>query len=163
MSGSETKLRTLRPEDYDFVIARINGWWGGRNLAPGLPRLFFDHFAGTSLAAEDAGGKIVAFLVGFISPQRRDEAYIHYAGVDPEYQRAGLGRRMYTAFFRTALDHGRTVVRCQTSPVNRDSIAFHQKMGFDLVDSPDREEGVPVHRNSNGQGDDKVLFIKKLV
>ena len=162
MTASGVKLRPLRPGDYDFLITRINHWWGGRNLVPGLPRLFFDHFAGTSLAAETGEGRIVAFLVGFISPGKKDEAYIHYAAVDPEYHGRGLGHRIYQAFFQIALDHGRTVVRCQTSPVNRNSIAFHQRMGFELVDSPDREDGIPVHRNSNGPGDDKVLFVKKL-
>ena len=156
------RIRTLKPEDYDFIIVRVNEWWGGRNLAPGLPRLFFNHFAATSLAVEDETGRITAFLVGFISPQRADEVYIHYAAVDPAFQRAGLGRKMYEAFFKTALAHCRTVVRCMTSPVNRDSIAFHRKMGFRLEESPHKEDGIPYHPDFNGPGDRKVLFVKRL-
>ncbi len=157
------RIRSLNPEDYDFIIGRVDDWLGGREMSEGLPRFFFDHFSATSLVAEDEQGRIVAFLSGFMSPDRSKEAYIHYAAVDPALKGRGIGSRIYRAFFETALSKGRSTVRCSTSPVNRGSIAFHQKTGFELVDSPHYEDGIPVHPDYNGPGRHKVLFIKNLL
>ncbi len=156
------RIRELRNEDYDYIISRVNDWWGGRDMGPGLPRLFLDHFANTSLAAEDDHGRIIGFVVGFMSPQNQDEAYIHYTGVDPAHHGSGVGRSMYQAFFKNAREAGRGLVSCITSPVNKASIAFHSKMGFEILDSPDSVDGVPVHRGHNGPGRDMVLFQKRI-
>ena len=48
-------IRRLRPSDYGTVIAVIDEWWGGRPMSDMLPRLFFEHFADTSFAADRAG------------------------------------------------------------------------------------------------------------
>ena len=53
-----------------------------------LPRLWFQHFTGTSWIAEDDEGRIVGFLVGFVSPDRPDEAYIHMVGTSPNHRGA---------------------------------------------------------------------------
>ena len=97
-----------------------------------------------------------------MSPDRPEEAYIHYAGVDPAFQGKGIGREIYLAFFKIAGSNGRKMIRCSTSPVNRGSIAFHQRMGFRLVESSTVEDGIPVHQDYNGPGRDKVLFVKVL-
>lgn len=159
------RIRTLEPGDYDFIINQVDDWWGGRKMVRGLPRLYFHNFAGTGLAAEDETGegrRIVGFVLGFMSPQNPEEAYIHYAAVDPAHHRQGLGRRLYRAFFALAEDRGREVIRCLTSPVNKLSIAFHQGMGFELVESGHLEEGIPVHRDYDGPGNHRVLFRKRL-
>jgi predicted GNAT superfamily acetyltransferase len=79
---AEARIRPLRPSDHAPVIAVIDEWWGGRRMAQMLPRLFFDHFADTSFAA-DRDGVLTGFLVGFVSPAQPGEAYIHFVGVDP--------------------------------------------------------------------------------
>jgi Cytochrome P450 len=38
---AEASIRPLRPSDFAPVIAVIDEWWGGRPMAPMLPRLFF--------------------------------------------------------------------------------------------------------------------------
>lgn len=156
------RIRTLEMDDYDFIIARVDDWWGGRDMSGGLPRFFFNHFAQTSLAAVDEEDRVIAFLSGLMSPDRPREAYIHYAAVDPDHQGRGIGKALYQAFFDLARSHGRSLIRCSTSPVNKDSVVFHQRMGFDLVASPHSDEGVPVHKDYNGSGRDKVLFVKDL-
>ena len=158
----EMRIRTLNPRDYDPIITRVDEWWGGREMVDGLPRLFFKNFSRTSLAAEDREGRIIGFVLGFMSPDRPDEAYIHYAAVDPAFHGRGLGQRMYKEFFKLALDEGRSVVRCLTSPVNKASIAFHQRIGFKLVKSDHEADGVPIHRDYDGPGNDRVLFRKRL-
>ena len=43
-------IRELSADDYDYVISRVNDWWGGRNVMDMLPRLLFNHFNDSSFA-----------------------------------------------------------------------------------------------------------------
>jgi ribosomal protein S18 acetylase RimI-like enzyme len=102
-------IRHAKPSDYGRVIGRVNVWWGGRDMAPMLPRLFFLHFEGTSFVAEE-GDELAGFLCGFLSQTDDEEAYIHFVGVSPD----------------------RRGDRCVTSPVNERSVAFHEALGFEV-------------------------------
>ena len=113
------ETRHANPSDYGRVIQHVNAWWGGRDMAPMLPKLFFLHFEGTSFVAEDEEGKLVAFLIGFLSQSDPDEAYIHFVGVAPEYRGSGIGRELYERFFTVVAEQGRSLVRCVTSPRQR--------------------------------------------
>ena len=135
------------------MIGRINVWWGGREMAPMLPKLFFIHFEGTSFVAEDADGELLGFVCGFLSQAAEDEAYIHFVGVTPEDRGEGLGRALYERFFDEVRENGRSVVRCVTSPLNRGSVAFHEALGFES------ERVVPDY---DGPGEDRVLLVKRL-
>ena len=146
-------IRHAHPSDYGRVIQHVNAWWGGREMAPMLPKLFFLHFEGTSFVAEREDGTIAGFLCGFLSQTSDDEAYVHFVGVAPDQRGSGLGRDLYERFFATAHAQGRRVVRCVTSPTNEDSIAFHQALGFEV----DR-----VAKDYDGPGEDRVLFIRRL-
>ncbi len=85
VSVDDLELRPVEPGDYEYVIPRVDHWWGGRKMAALLPRLFFEHFAPTTAIAVDAGTHgIVGFVCGFVSQTDPDIAYIHFVGVDPE-------------------------------------------------------------------------------
>lgn len=144
-------MRPATSGDYDAVVGVVDAWWG-RPVSSSLPRLFFDHFAATSLVAE-CDGELAGFLVGFLSPDHRDEAYVHFAGVHPDLRGSGVARRLYRRFIDGARLDGRTVIRAITSPGNTDSIAFHEAMGFEV--------GEPV-RGYNGPGRDMVTFVLSL-
>jgi ribosomal protein S18 acetylase RimI-like enzyme len=154
-------LRQLRPSDHATVITVIDSWWGGRQMAGLLPRLFFEHFSDTSFAA-DRDGELAGFLVGFLSQSRPDEAYIHFVGVRPGGRGAGLGRRLYEVFFAVAGAHGRTVVRAVTAPVNTGSVAFHRRMGFEIEPGSAGSGDTPVAAGYDGPGQDRVQFTKYL-
>ena len=147
------EIRHAEPADYGRVIGRINAWWGGRVMAPMLPRLFFVHFEGTSYVVDDGDGPLAAFLIGFLSQTDPDEAYIHFVGVSPEHRGGGLGRQLYERFFEDARAAGCTRVTCVTSPVNEGSVAFHQALGF---------TSESVAHDYDGPGEDRVLFVKTL-
>jgi ribosomal protein S18 acetylase RimI-like enzyme len=147
-----TVLRAAQPDDYDTIIAIVDGWWG-RPIAGALQRVFLDHFFATSLIAEGAGGALAGFLVGFPSPADDSRAYIHFVGVDPAARAAGLGRSLYEAFFDAMRAGGRTEVHAVTSPVNSGSIAFHRSLGFS-VSAPIAEY--------DGPGADRVVFSRAL-
>ena len=141
------KVRTARPDDHDVIIAVVDEWWG-RPVAPAIPRLFLDHFYRSSLIAESSDG-LAGFLIGFVSPSRDDEAYIHFAGVHPTFRGAGLGRELYGRFIAAAVEQDRPVIRAITTPSNHASIAFHGRLGFEVTGP------VP---NYNLPGTEHVLF-----
>ena len=149
---STVAVRHAKPSDYGRVIGRINVWWGGREMAPILPRLFFLHFEGTSFVAEE-GEDLAGFLCGFLSQTDEDEAYIHFVGVSPERRGEGIGRTLYERFFEEVRGQGRTVIRCVTSPANEASVAFHRALGFEV----DR-----VAEDYDGPGEDRVLLLKRI-
>ena len=147
------EIRHAEPADYGRVIGRVNAWWGGRDMAPMLPRLFFVHFEGTSYVVDDGEGQLAAFLIGFLSQTDPKEAYIHFMGVSPEHRGGGLGRQLYERFFEDARAAGRSRVTCVTSPVNEGSVAFHEALGF---------TSESVAHDYDGPGEDRVLFVKTL-
>jgi len=147
------EIRHAKPSDYGRIIGRINVWWGGREMAPMLPKLFFIHFEGTSFVAEADDGELAGFVCGFLSQTADEEAYIHFVGVDPERREGGLGRDLYERFFEEVRTNGRTVVRCVTSPLNERSVAFHESLGFEV------DRVVPDY---DGPGEDRVLLVKRL-
>jgi GNAT superfamily N-acetyltransferase len=155
-------LRKLDPGDYQNVIAKLDAWWGGRHMSDMLPKLFFVHFASTSLAAVTGDGSLAGFLVGFVSPTLAGEAYIHFVGVDPQRRGEGLGRRLYEAFFDLARARGCDRVTAVTSPVNTGSIAFHLAMGFEPQPGAQKLNGIWVHPDYDGPGEDRVVFKKAI-
>ncbi len=66
-------------------------------------------------------------------------------------------------FFNTVNKLGCTTVHSVTSPVNKGSIAFHKKMGFEIKKGDNEIDGISVSTNYDGNGGDRVLFIKKLL
>ncbi len=155
------QVRPIRSSDYLTVISVIDDWWGGRHMADMLPRLFFDHFTDTSLAAE-RDGELAGFLVGFQSQSRPAEAYIHFVGISPGERGRGLGRHLYERFFAAVRARGCDEVHSVTSPVNRGSIAFHQRMGFDIEPGDAQVDGVAVAAGYDGDGQDRVRFVRHL-
>ncbi|HKH11105.1 MAG TPA: GNAT family N-acetyltransferase [Rubrobacter sp.] len=154
------EFRKLRESDHGSVVAVADDWWGGRRVAEKLPRLFFRYFAGTSIAVED-GGELVAFLVGLVGDSA-DEAYVHFVGVRPDHRSRGLGRRLYEMFFDEARRRGCRTVRAITSPVNTGSVGFHTSMGFEILEGDGAEGGASVHRSYDGDGEAKVVFVRRV-
>jgi ribosomal protein S18 acetylase RimI-like enzyme len=125
-----TALRTATRADHARILAVMPGWWGGRDLRALMPSPFLEHFAGTSLLAETDDGDLAGFLIGFVSQDHPDEAYVHMIGVDPARRGEGLGRRLHDAFAAVVRARGVRRVRCVTSTANVDSVAFHTSIGF---------------------------------
>jgi GNAT superfamily N-acetyltransferase len=157
-------LRYARSADHARIIKVLKTWWGGRDLTPLLPRLFLDHFGNTSFVVEEAvaGSPLVAFLVGFLSPARAEEGYIHFVGVAPVHRGRGIGAHLYERFCDLCRENGRLMVRSCTSPVNKTSVAFHRKMGFGISKGDAHIDGLEVTSDYNRPGDPKVCFERRL-
>lgn len=159
-------LTFRRPTDADHpaVVTLVDEWWGGRKLHDYLPRLWFEHFSGTSWLVEDAAGLPAGFLVGFVSPDHPDTAYIHMVAVSPNHRRSGLGAALYDRFTTDVRARGVRYVHAITWPGNRTSIGFHQARGFRATDGPGFEPvyGIPAHIDHDYPGEDRVVFVLDL-
>ena len=157
----DLRLRHAQLGDYARVLAVMDEWWDGRPMSARLSHVFFSHFSPTSFVIE-TDTELVAFLLGFLSQSRMDDAYIHFVGVRPDFRRMGLGRRLYERYFAAARMHGRAWVCSITSPGNRVSIAFHQSMGFVLESGDGIVDGVPVRLDYAGTDGHRVVFQRRI-
>lgn len=159
MSG--VAIRHAEIDDYKPIITVVDEWWGGRRMALMLPKLFFSHFRPTSFVAVH-GDLIIGFVIAFVSQSHRDEGYVHFVGVHPDFRKSRVGSLLYERVFEVMMGLGCTIVRCVTSPVNKGSISFHLRLGFRPESSANVVQGVPVFEEYDGPGEDRVLFSKIL-
>ena len=156
------KIRNATPLDHEKVISVMPEWWGGRDLSSSVLKVFFIHFNSTAYIAE-IGDELVGFLVGFMSQTEEKVGYIHFAGVHPQHRRASIGRLLYEKFYVDCKANGRSIVKSCTSPINKLSINFHQKMGFEIEPGDGIVDDVPVILNYLGKDSPKVLFKKTMI
>ena len=161
MDASTIRFRTPTEHDHAVISPLLNSWWGGREMRDLLPRLFFQHFTGTSSIAETEEGALAGFIIAFVSQDRPSEGYIHFVGVDPALRGSGVGASLYEHTFAVLAAHGCTVVKAVTAPVNTGSIAFHASMGFEVI--PDPTTGERWWHDYDGSGSDRVVFSRSLV
>lgn len=158
--------RFRRPSDADHpaVVAIVDEWWGGRKVRAMLPRLWFEHFAGSSWIVESGDVRLLGFLVGFISPDHPSEAYIHMVGTNPNHRKHGLGRALYERFFEDARAKGARRVSAVTWPGNQISVRFHTAMGFRPDDGPGTQRlyGTVAYPDYDGEGEDRIRFTRDL-
>ncbi|MDR3541670.1 MAG: GNAT family N-acetyltransferase [Desulfosporosinus sp.] len=157
----EINIRNARPSDHENVVSVMPDWWGGRDLSSSVLKVFFIHFNKTTYVAE-IKDDLVGFLVGFLSQSEENAGYIHFAGVHPHYREAGIGRLLFQRFYGVCKSNRRSIVRSCTSPINKLSINFHQRMGFIIEPGDGIVDGVPVTLNYLRKNDPKVLFRKEL-
>ena len=164
MTALELIFRRPVEADYDRIIEVVDEWWGGRRLRALLPRLWLQHFTGTSWVAEDADGRLRGFLVAFMSPDDPTTGYVHMVASDPNRRTSGIGRALYQRAFADLAAHGARRVTAVTWPGNRVSVDFHRAMGFRVDDGPGTKPiyGTPAHPDHDGPGDDRVVFIREV-
>ena len=148
--------------DYPTVVRVIDDWWGGRKMDFLLPRLWLQHFTGTSWLAETDDGALAGFLIGFHSPDQSNVAYCRLIGTNPNLRLHGLGRALYERFFEDARRAGRHEVRAITWPGNKTSITFHRSMGFEIQAGPGTQNlyGVPAIPAYDFDREDRTIMVR---
>ena len=166
MTGVAEDIAFRRPVEADHarLVELVDEWWGGRRMRLLLPRLWLQHFTGTSWIAERADGRLAGFLIGFISQDHPDTAYVHMVATNPNGRRAGLGRELYERFVDDVRGRGVARVKAVTWPGNRVSVAFHTSIGFRIDEGlgTQRLYGTPAYADYDGDGEDRVVFIRDL-
>lgn len=150
--------------DYAGLVRVIDDWWGGRKLDILLPRLWLQHFTGTSWLAETAEGRLAGFLIGFHSPDHPNVAYCRLVATNPNLRLRGVGRALYEHFFDDARRAGRHEVRAITWPGNRASIAFHRALGFEVEAGPGSENlyGTPSQAGYDFDREDRAILVRSV-
>ena len=166
MIGGADDIAFRRPVEADHarLVDLVDEWWGGRRMHLLLPRLWLQHFTGTSWIAERGDGRLAGFLIGFISQDHPDTAYVHMVATNPNGRRSGLGRALYERFIDDVRGRGVARVKAVTWPGNRISVAFHTSIGFRVDDGPGTQRlyGTPAYADYDGEGEDRVVFIREL-
>jgi GNAT superfamily N-acetyltransferase len=157
---NDIQIRKGKPSDYENVVSVMPHWWDGRDLTSMLPKVFFIHFHNTIYIAESKN-ELVGFLVGFFSQSEDNVGYIHFAGVHPSYRKRGVGRLLYHKFFDACAANGRSIIQSCTSPVNKLSINFHERMGFAIEPGDGIIDNMPVTLDYLGSNNPKALFRKE--
>jgi ribosomal protein S18 acetylase RimI-like enzyme len=162
--NADVRFRRPVEADHARLVGRLDDWWAGRRIHHLLPRLWLQHFTGTSWIADNADGDPIGFLVGFVSPDHPDEAYIHMVATSPNHRQAGLGRALYERFFEDVRGRGVRRVTAITWPANRVSVGFHRAMGFVPFDGPGTQRlyGIPAFPDYDAEGDDRTVFTREL-
>jgi ribosomal protein S18 acetylase RimI-like enzyme len=161
---ADVRFRRPVEADHAHLVRLVDDWWGGRKVHHLLMRLWMQHFTGTSWFVEDADGKPIGFLVGFVSPDHPDQAYIHMVATSPNHRQAGLGRALYERFFEDMKSRGVRRVTAITWPANRVSVAFHSAMGFTPESGPGTQRlyGTPAFADYDAEGEDRTVFTREL-
>ena len=162
--GEDIRFRHPVEADHPAIVALVDEWWGGRRIHHLLPRLWFQHFTGTSWLAETESGRPAGFLVGYVSPDDPTVAYVHMVATDPNRRRRGLGRALYERFLDDVATRGAARVRAITWPGNRVSVRFHEALGFRPVDGAGSQNlyGTLAFPDYDFPGDDRVVFERPL-
>jgi len=115
----KTIVRKMEEEDIESVL-EIDRKITGFDRATTYTRTPTNYVGGEldiSVVAE-AEGKIVGFLLGRVtdSPYDVGDSYLlELIGVDPEYKRRGLGRRLVSAFEKACQEKGASSIRVLVS------------------------------------------------
>ncbi|MEW6046691.1 MAG: GNAT family N-acetyltransferase [Bacillota bacterium] len=155
-------IRTMRKQDFDYLVTVVDEWWG-RPVRHLLHPVFLYQFGDTAFVAENKGA-VVGFLVGFAGQRDPEEAYVHMVAVAPASRHAGVGRALYESFIEVVAERGCRRIKAITTPGNRESVAFHTRMGFVMVtEDAVYVDDVPAVRDYAGPGQHRVVFVKTFV
>ncbi len=153
------EIKLCTKSDFDQIIADIEDFWGHDRVRSLHNPIYLYEFGNTAFVAKE-GERVIGYLFGLYS-QTAPAAYVKFIGVRQEYQKKGIGRRLYEHFTDIAREKGCKELKAITSPTNEGSIVFHKRLGMELAGEPD-EKGVPVIWDYGGPGVHRVVFKKKI-
>jgi GNAT superfamily N-acetyltransferase len=150
--------------DHPRVVDVIDDWWGGRKVRQALPRLWLEHFSGTSWIVERSDGRLAGFVIAFVSQDDPATGYVHLIAAEPNGRRRGLGRALYERAFADLAGRGASRVVAVMWPANRIAVDFHRALGFRVDDGPGSQRlyGTPSFADYDGPGEDRAVFIREL-
>jgi L-amino acid N-acyltransferase YncA len=142
--------RSATIEDLQAIVGAIEEFWGERDVVFLHQALYVHEFGDTALVLDDGEGRVLAYLLGFVTPARM--GYVHVAAVRSGERGMGLARALYDAFESLARERGAVALKAITNRANHGSIAFHRALGFSVSEVP----GYSV------SGEPRVVFHREL-
>jgi GNAT superfamily N-acetyltransferase len=117
--------------DLRTILAELGEFWDQRDTGFLHQALYVHEFGETSVIAEEQG-RILAYLLGFVSQDRT--GYIHVVAVRRDARGRGLARRLYERFEELVSARGAVGLKAITSPENSGSRSFHEALGFAVTE-----------------------------
>lgn len=145
---SELPITACTEQDFLQIVSDLKAFeWNSPGLGLHNPMLLSE-FPECALVVKD-GATVVAYLFGLIG-QRGRSGYIQLIATRAGYKKQGHATRLHNQFVKHAKSIGCTIIKAVTAPTNRNSMAFHTKMGM-----------TPKLMNDyGGPGEDRLLFTK---
>lgn len=156
------KIRNTFEEDFVDIAGLAEECSPMETERNSIYHIFTKFFNSTSFVAESTSGGIAGFVLGFISQENPEEAYIHLLCVDPKMRGRNIGRKLVDVFINAAASKGCKKVNLITKPINWNSISFYKKLGFleDKAGKTMNVLGTTAIKNYNGIGQHMVVFYK---
>jgi GNAT superfamily N-acetyltransferase len=120
--------RALTKSDFDEIVRVIDMWWAGPTAALAHPIFFYE--LGQAARVVEINGRLVGFLLGFLTTDQPPVGYVHLIGVDPAYRRQGVARRLYESFEDNCRGAGCRRLKAITTVGNEVSRRFHEALGW---------------------------------
>ncbi len=158
----DLKIRSTLEEDFVEIADLAENCSPMETERNSIYHIFTKFFRSTSFAAELPSGELGGFILGFISQENPEEAYIHLLCVDPKMRGRHIGKKLVEKFTEEAALKECKKIYLITKPVNWNSISFYKKLGF--LEDKSRETinilGTNAVKNYNGMGQHMVVFYK---
>lgn len=122
------ETRKITKADFDQIVEVIDRWWGGPISTFAHPIFFYELGDNALIVEED--GRLIGFLLGFISFKAPKTGYVHLVGIHPDYRRQGVGRLLYENFTERCRGLGCLRMKAITTAGNEGSLRFHDAMGW---------------------------------
>jgi ribosomal protein S18 acetylase RimI-like enzyme len=128
--GSDVKIRDLRPEDYDGLVAlwegaglpcRLHGRDGRERIACEI-----EGACSVFLAAEE-NGRLIGAVLGTHDGRK---GWVNRLAVLPVHRGRGIGRALVAEVERKLLEKGIEIVTCLIEDWNESSMAFFERIGY---------------------------------
>lgn len=146
------ETRKITKADYDQIVEVIDRWWGApASMATFAHPIFFYELGDNALIAEK-DGKMIGFLLGFVSYKAPKTGYVHLVGISPDARRLGVGRVLYQQFTERCRELGCERMKAITTHGNEGSIRFHEALGWVGAEEEDYA----------GPGRRRLVFTKTL-
>ncbi|MET0339701.1 MAG: GNAT family N-acetyltransferase [Polyangiales bacterium] len=142
-------IRGITKRDFDYIVTVFDHWWGGPSSERASP-FFFHELGEYALIAED-DGDVVGFLLGLV-PAGSSSGYVHLVGIDPNYRRRGVGKRLYQHFHQACQKLGLRQLKAIGMVGHEGSVRFHAALGFEVHEIVDYA----------GPGRARMVFTKAL-
>jgi GNAT superfamily N-acetyltransferase len=156
---------TFRPAteaDHARWSRLLREWWDDR--PPRLDRLWFRHFAATTIVGETGEGRPIALAAALPSATIAGRGVLWAVVVAPGLRRQGIGRAIVEVVEAALREAGVGAVEAAVWPGNRVGVRFLEGIGFVPVAASLATPlyGVPALADYDGDGEDRAVMARPL-
>jgi ribosomal protein S18 acetylase RimI-like enzyme len=133
------------------------------NEREAIYHIFTKFFKNTSLVLEE-NKNIKGFLIGFISQENNENAYIHLLCIEKDLRRQNMAANLVKVFINIVCSLNCKNVFLVCKPSNKTAINFYNKLGFLSLHSNETVaiDNINIFKDYDGPAEDKIVFYKSI-